>query len=146
MGMCARANIVWGFLVADDDRYAPNHEELDKYYYIGKTLAEKQGIHEPSVEFSDETKQEYSDYWDKRNTIEREANCEFVHGGYTEDSPDLIVCVKRLKQSGDYEEPSEIKPLDNPTDEDEKSLRKFCELMDIKEWREPKWYLVVSWG
>jgi hypothetical protein len=139
MGVSTDGILFYGISISPEDVDIPwkDDEEPEIFY------AKKKGLLEPTSEFSENTENEYREYWSKRDFINKSSKCKVItHCSY--DYPMYGICISKSYTSASRGYPEEIKSLKIEPDWNE-LLRMYCEVMEIK-FEQPKWILCSLWG
>lgn len=128
----ADAFLLFGFPLEDPYPWE-NEDDWEEW------VAEKFGVLKPEVEYSDESKQLYQDYWATKQDLFKETEIDIVSTGFC-DIPVYVVAARKITAwYGD------LKPID-PWDLsrhvflDRNRLFEWCNTTGIP-FQEPKWLL-----
>ena len=140
MGADASAAIIYGFpfegenFEFDDESYREDPEVW---------LAQFQGLPEPDGD-CDTNEDAWRKYWDARSNLPITFECEGdMMSGYT----NTYLCIRASRLDGSWDEGTEI-PVDHvkpPPSEWNVLLKAFCEKAGV-EFKQPRWYLIASYG
>lgn len=139
MGVSTDGILFYGISIDPEDVDIPwkDDEEPEIFY------AKKKGILKPEIEFSEATKEEYREYWKKKDTINKDSECKVItHCSY--DYPMYGICISESYTCASRGYPKEIKSLEIGNNWDN-LLKDYCEVMEI-EYEQPKWILCSMWG
>lgn len=145
MGLTCDAKLMFGFVLDEDEveqiQYGPDGDDFDWEDWYAKKL----GARPPEVEYSDETRDQYHLYWDKKRALAQASGIEVVYC-VSFDYPTFVVCALETDAYyGDVQEVDLQEMLRASGEYPAERLKNWCDVTGVR-YRQPVWLLSSLYG
>jgi len=140
MSISTDANLYYGIQLGtgEDITFPWKKEDLDwKEYY-----AMQMGLPPIEAPYTDETRNEYRQYWEKKNKLVETSKCS-IGTHCSCDYPMYYVTINKSELRAPRGYPVVVGNIKIEEDWDN-ALKQFCELMGL-EYEQPQWWLSSMW-